>query len=243
MPEELRRYWHISASAHSPRPQAKSPPHSECRGLNFVFLLRKYLAHETGSCACGVGLIGIDVHCQRILRADSDDDIAENERTAVGVDLDADYLLVLKTVFLGILGSCVDVSLRCDNAALKLYFALGADKLAGAAARNVAALSDRSSHAYRTGVGERNLNLILGTHGAEDGDRREATLRSDNGNTLVARELAGLRELLLDGQLIALAEEDIESFSGDMYMARGSFNKNFLFKYPSFSLDMFVNAF
>lgn len=35
--EELRRYWHISASAHPPRPQAKSPPHSECRGLNFVF--------------------------------------------------------------------------------------------------------------------------------------------------------------------------------------------------------------
>ena len=94
------------------------------------------------------------MHCQRILRADSDDDIAENERTAVGVDLDADYLLVLKTVFFGILGSCVDVSLRCDNAALELYFAFGADKLAGAAARNVAALSDRSSHAYRTGVGE-----------------------------------------------------------------------------------------
>lgn len=201
-----------------PRPQAKSPPHSECRGLNFVFLLRKYLAHETGSCACGVGLIGIDVHCQCILRADSDDDIAENERTAVGVDLDADYLLVLKTVFFGILGSCVDVSLRRDNAALKLYFALGADKLAGAAARNVAALSDRSGHAYRTGVGERNLNLILGTHGAEDGDCREAALRSDNGNALVARKLAGLRELLLDGQLIALAEEDIKSFSGDMYM-------------------------
>ena len=185
------------------------------------------------------------MHCQSVLRADSDDDIAENERTAVRVDLDADYLLVLKTVFFGILGSCVYVSLRCDNAALELYFALGADKLAGAAARNVAALSYGSGHAYRTGVGERNLNLILGTHGAEDGDRREAALRADNGNALVARELAGLRELLLDGQLIALAEEDIKSFSGDMYMACGSFNKNFLFhfKYPSFSLDMFVNAF
>ena len=185
------------------------------------------------------------MHCQSVLRADSDDDIAENERTAVRVNFDADYLLVFKTVFLGILGSCVDVSLRCDNAALELYFALGADKLAGAAARNVAALSYGSGHAYRTGVGERNLNLILGTHGAEDGDRREAALRADNGNALVARELAGLRELLLDGQLIALAEEDIKSFSGDMYMACGSFNKNFLFhfKYPSFSLDMFVNAF
>ena len=139
-------------------------------------------------------------------------------------------------VFFGILGSCVDVSLRCDNAALELNLTLGANKLAGTAARNVAALSYGSGHAYRTGIGERKLNLILGTHGAKNGDRREAALRADNGNALVARELAGLRELLLDGQLIALAEEDIKSFSGDMYMARGSFNKNFLFhfKYPSF---------
>lgn len=37
LPEELHRYWHISASAHPPRPQVKSPPHLECRGLNFVF--------------------------------------------------------------------------------------------------------------------------------------------------------------------------------------------------------------
>lgn len=37
LPEELRRYWHISASAHPPRPQAKSPPHALCRGLKFVF--------------------------------------------------------------------------------------------------------------------------------------------------------------------------------------------------------------
>ena len=185
------------------------------------------------------------MHCQRILRADSDDDIAENERTAVGVDLDADYLLIFKTVFLGILGSCVDVSLCRDNAALELNLSLGADKLACAAACDIAALSDGSGHADGTGIGKRKLNLILGTHGTENGDCREAALRTDNGNALVARELAGLRELLLDGQLIALAEEDIKSFSGDMYMARGSFNKNFLFhfKYPSFSLDMFVNAF
>ena len=224
---------------------SEKPSALRVQRTEFRFLLREDLAHETGSCACGVGLIGIDVHCQSVLRADSDDDIAENERTAVRVDLDADYLLVLKTVFFGILGSCVYVSLRCDNAALELNLTLGADKLACTAARNVAALSYGSGHAYRTSIGERKLNLILGTHGAENGDRREAALRADNGNALVARELAGLRELLLDGQLIALAEEDIKSFSGDMYRARGSLNKNFLFhfKYHSFSLDMFVNAF
>ena len=81
LPEELRRYWHISASAHPPRPQVKSPPHSECRGLKFVFLLRKYLAHETGSCACGVGLIGIDVHGGGAVLVDADDHVVEDQLT------------------------------------------------------------------------------------------------------------------------------------------------------------------
>ena len=138
-----------SSPTASEKPSARIVQRTEIR-----FLLREDLAHETGSCACGVGLIGIDVHCQRILRADSDDDIAENERTAVRVDLDADYLLVLKTVFLGILGSCVDVSLRCDNAALELDLTLGADKLACAAACDISALSDGSGHADGTGIGE-----------------------------------------------------------------------------------------
>lgn len=83
-----------------------------------------------GSCACGVGLVGIDVHCQSVLRADSDYHVAEYERASVGIDLHADNLLVTETELLGVLGSCMDMSLRRDNAALKLYFALGADKLA-----------------------------------------------------------------------------------------------------------------
>ena len=88
------------------------------------------------------------MHRESILRGNSDDDIAEDKRTAVAaVNLYGDELLILKAVFLGILGGGVDMSLSGDNALFELNLAAGAYELAGAAARDISALSDGSVNA------------------------------------------------------------------------------------------------
>ena len=187
----------------------------------------KNFAHEAGGGGSGVGFVGVDVHCEREFGADSDDDVVKDELSAVGVDLDGDDLLILKAVFLGVLGGGVDVPLGGDDAALDLKLALGADQFAGAAALDIAALPDGCGNAYRAGVGERKLDLSCGADGAEDGDGGEAALGADDGYSLFAGELAGLGEILLFGQLIAFAEENIESLAADMDVAGGCFNENF----------------
>lgn len=75
------------------RTALRRPPESRREsfsGIEFVFKypdklfsllrnLREDVTHKAGSAACCIGFIGVDVHCERIFRADSDNNVTENE--------------------------------------------------------------------------------------------------------------------------------------------------------------------
>lgn len=70
------------------------------------------------------------MHCKCIGGAYSANNVTEGKRSAVGFDFYGNYLLVAKSVFFGILGSAVNVTLCNDNAFGEFDFTLGTYKLA-----------------------------------------------------------------------------------------------------------------
>ena len=174
------------------------------------------------------------MHRGSVLGADADDDVAEDGLSAGSrADLDGDDVLVLEAVFLSGLGVEVDVSLRDDDALRDLYLTCGAYELAAGRACYVAGLSDGSHDAELARVGERYLDLVVRSFGAEDG-HCHLTSGADYGDLLGAGELSGLGKVLLVGELIALSVEDIEGFSCHVQMMRGGFNHNFHNQLPPF---------
>ena len=125
------------------------------------------------------------MHCKGILGAYSYDNITENKRTSVGVDLNGNYLLILETELFGILGSCMNVTLCNDNALAELDLTCGSYQLTCAAACDIARLTAGCVYADRTGVRSGKLNLSLGTYGTENRYSGKAALGSDNLNSFV----------------------------------------------------------
>ena len=120
----------------------------------------------------------------------------------------------------------MDVALCRDDALRYLYLALGAYELAAGGARYVAGLSYGSGHAELSGVGQRYLNLILGSFGTEDGHGHLAS-GTHNGDLFKAGELTGLGQILFVGELIALAVKHVESGSANVYVMSGCFYHDF----------------
>ena len=122
----------------------------------------------------------------------------------------------------------MDVALGHDDALGDLDLALRADELAGAGAGDLAGLANRRGNADGAGVSQGQLHLGLRANRAEDGHAAQGLLRAHDVNALGAGVLAGLGQHLLHGQLIALAEEDVQSLAGNMHMTCRSLNKNLI---------------
>ena len=96
--------------------------------------LTKYLA----SASCCVGLVGIDVHSQSVLRAYTNNYIAEYQTSALGINLYGYNILILYAELFSIFRSCMDMTLCCDYAFLQLNLACRSYQLTCAAACNIA---------------------------------------------------------------------------------------------------------
>ena len=178
------------------------------------------------------------MHCRSILGGHANYYIAEYEGTTLGGDLDGDYLLVGEAELLSGSGVEVDVAHGSDNTLGELNFACGANELASAGACDIAGLANGSYNADGTSVGKRELDLSLGPGGSKDGNALEFALGANNIYALSTGELAGLREILFGGELIAFAEEDGEVLFADMEVTCGNFYKNFFLGYSCISLTL-----
>ena len=95
----------------------------------------------------GVGFIGINMHSERKLRADANDNIIKNQRTTVGVNFDLDNLFIGNTQILSVLRSGMNMTFCRDNAFAQLHFTAGAYQFTRCAARNVTGFSHWSGNA------------------------------------------------------------------------------------------------
>ena len=182
---------------------AKPPPTK--RTSSFSLELPVDLAHRR--VAGGLGFVGVDVHRGRAADVHADDDVVEDQLAALAAAGDADDLLILDAHGRGVLLADVQVALGDDDALAQLDLALRPDQLTCAGALDVAALADGRIDAEVAGIGGGELDLIGLAHGAENGDVGLLTLGADDGQALVAGELAGVGQVLALGQLIALTKQ------------------------------------
>lgn len=102
---------------------------------------------------CTVGFIGVDMHRKGEGGADANDNIAENGLASVGVNSNADNVLVLKTCFGSSFGSHMNMAFCNDQAFGELNAALGSFNFNGCGACKVAALANEALCAQSNAVG------------------------------------------------------------------------------------------
>ena len=164
------------------------------------------------------------MHCSRELGAYTDNNVAENEVSAVGVDLNGYDFLVSYACSFCIFGSEVDVTLRSDNTFSDFNFTCGTYELASAGACNVTGFTNGSGYAESTSVGKGDFNLGCRTCGTEDDNIGNRLLGTNYGNSFFACELTGLGEVLLVGKGCAFTEKDLDVFFRKMHVACAGFN-------------------
>ena len=187
----------------------------------------KNLAEKTGRAACGIGFVRVDMHGECIRRADSYDNVAENQRTTVGIDLNGNDLLVTKRILFGVFGGHVNVTLGDDHAVLEFNLTLRSDDLTACAALKVARLTHGSLDTDGACIACGKLNLRFGSYGTENGNGGETALRADNGNSFFTGILSRLGKILFLCKLIALTEQNVQHSAADVNVTGRSFNKNF----------------
>ncbi|MPM55325.1 hypothetical protein SDC9_102119 [bioreactor metagenome] len=189
--------------------------------LYYSVLLDDLASDGTGN-AGGVGFVGIDMHGLFILGRDTADALIEND-AAGAFDFDRDNLLVLDAKFLGLFGLKVNVTL-CDHDALGDVDLSGRPyELAAGGTGNIARLTHRGGDAKRTGIGEADFNLSLGTLRSQNG-HLELAFGANDGDLLLAGKLPRLRKVLLICELMASTVQRIEICPGDMQMTRRDFH-------------------
>ena len=99
----------------------------------------------------------------------------------------------------------------------------GTHQLTCAGALDIAALAHGGLDAQAAGVGHRDLHLGGGTDGSQNAHFHGA-LGPNDLDLLGAGELAGLGEILLGGQLVAGAVEDVQMLLRQVEMTGGNFN-------------------
>ncbi len=182
-----------------------------------------------------IGLIGVDVHSSRILRADTHNNVAENHAALTFLaDLNGDDLLVFHTGCRCLFHVEVDVALCCDDALFNDDFACRALQRTSRGALKVAGLTDRCCNTELACVGQCNFNLRLRARRAKDGHNK-GTLRADDLYLLVGSVLAGLREFFLNGKLCVCAKKRFQIRFGHVNVTCGGFNHNFHLKIPVLS--------
>jgi hypothetical protein len=128
----------------------------------------------------------------------------------------------------------MDVTLCHDYTLVDDNLTAGTNQLNAGGVLDIAALMNGGSDAEGTGIGKRNLDLIIGAAGAENA-HLERALGADDLNLFLAGELTGLAEILFEGELSALAEEGLEILLGKMDMScRGFYDKGVHFIFPFF---------
>ena len=188
---------------------------------------------DLAECASSVCFVGVDVHSEREVRIYSYDYVAVYGLAVSRLDAYGNYFLVADTELLGVCGSHVDVALCDDNAFGYLDFTCRSDELASGSSRDVAALSYGSSETERSCIGEGKLYLSRGTNGSENDYVRNGLLGSFDGDTLLASELTGLAEVLLEGESSTCTEEGLEILLREVDVSCGCFNdKIFHFIFP-----------
>ena len=180
-----------------------------------------------GGAGAGVGLVGVDVHGGGKVAPDADDHVVKDQLAAFLAAGHFHDLLVGHAQLLSVFGGDVDVTLGHDDAFLQLHLAAGANQLAAGGTGGVAGLTHGSGNADGTGVGGGQLHLIRAAAGSEDGHVGQLTLGAHHGDALVGGVLAGLAQGLLDGQLIARAEQGLQGLLADMHMTGRGLNQKF----------------
>ena len=104
------------------------------------------------SAASRIGLVGINMHRQRVAVAYADNHIAKNQASAIRIQLYGNDLTVLYAQSLSIFRSSMDMALRGNYALGDLDFALRANDLTCAASCNITRLSHGSGYTDGTGV-------------------------------------------------------------------------------------------
>ena len=183
-------------------------------------MLFEYFTVYFAGCASGVGFVGIYVHCGFEVFADSDDNVAESERTRGIGKHNAYYLTVLYAQLFRVGRGEMNVTFCCYAAFGKLDFAAGANEFYGGGAGDITGFANGRLNSERAGVGERYLYLICFAYRAEYGNAGNGVLRSYNVDFFFGCELTGLRKIFLDRELMAGAEKDLERFLRYVYVTR-----------------------
>ena len=174
--------------------------------------------------ACSVGFVGVDVHSGSELGAYANNNIAENEASAVGVDLNGNDFLISNACSFCISRSEVDVTLSSDNAFSDFNFTCRTYELACAGTSNITGFTNGSVYAEGTSIGEGDFNLGSRTCGTEDDNIGNGLLGANYGNSFFASELTGLGEVLLVGKGCAFTEKDLDVFFRKMHVTCAGFN-------------------
>ena len=182
----------------------------------------------TGASVAGnvstVRFIGIYVHSELEFRADTNDDIAENGLPAIGINGNADNLLVGNAECSGIFGSHVDMTLGNDKAFGELNASLGSFDFDGGGACDITGFTNETLCAESYAVGLGNLDLACLADGPENGNTLDLAVTVLQSDLFLAEELVGLGKRTVKGKLVALAEQSFNMFLSEMHMACGYFN-------------------
>jgi hypothetical protein len=122
----------------------------------------------------------------------------------------------------------VNVTLCSDYALGELNLTGRSNQLACAGAGYVAALTNGSLYTQGAGIGQRNFHLGSRSCGTENDYVSDGLLGAYNGNSLLAGELAGLAQILLVGEGVALTEQDFDMLLGEVHVTGGGFHQNFI---------------
>ena len=102
---------------------------------------------------CTVGFIGVDMHRKGEGGADANDNIAENGLASIGVNSNADNILIFETCFRRILGSHVNMAFCNDKAFRKLNASFGTFDFNRRSACKIAALANEALCTQSNAVG------------------------------------------------------------------------------------------
>jgi hypothetical protein len=169
------------------------------------------------------------VHSGSKLLGNSNYNVAEdNSALGIGVNLNVYDLLISYAEISCCFGSKVNVTLCSDNALseFKLCTVVGVNELTSTGACYVTGLTNGSCNADRTSVGKGYFNLACGTGRTKDRSLDRA-LRAYNGKLLCTSVLTGLAEVLLLGELVALAKENVNCLTAEVDVSCRCFNDKF----------------
>src|SRR5436190_14681231 len=159
------------------------------------------------------------MHCQGKAWVHAHQYIAE-DKFAVTVNTDPHDGFVPDAVTQRIDRGHVDVTQGANNTAVQFHAAVRSFQCAARSIFDIAALADGWMHAEFELFGHRNFDLSDLACWTEHANAFDAAFGTDDGELLFAGVLAGLRQIRVFGQLMALAEQRLDMFLREVNVMR-----------------------